>query len=113
MRATFLGYLHTRRQDTSTAGGRRKPKACSWLEQALAPRRSRRPAPLFQGTESWNISFINPGCGAATYEQERLAVEISSVQIKKKILLEKEDSKQEIRMKKGALLLNYVSGAKP
>jgi len=28
-----------------TAGGRRKPKACSWLEQALAPRRSRRPAP--------------------------------------------------------------------
>ena len=34
----------------------------------------------------------------------RLAVEISSVQIKKRILFEKEDSKQEIRIKKGLFI---------
>ena len=66
MRATFLGYLHTRRQDNSTAGGRRKPKACSWLEQALAPRRSRRPAPLFQEIILGIALLYISECGAAT-----------------------------------------------
>lgn len=32
-------------EDISTASRRRKPTACSWLEQALAPRRSRGSAP--------------------------------------------------------------------
>ena len=32
---------------------------------------------LFQETGIWNFCFINPGCGAATYEPELPAVEIS------------------------------------
>ncbi len=43
-----------------------------------APRRSRRPAPRFKNKDQISI-FKNLGCGAATYEPERLAVEISSI----------------------------------
>ena len=57
-------------------------RTCSWLEPlALAA-----PHPVSEITVRQSFSK-NQGCGAATYEPERLAVEISSVPTRKMIVI--------------------------